>query len=129
MAAEVGHLVALHPIDARPLRGDADVRRLLRRAGPDGIERLLQLREAESGAPLSALRERIERVRRADEALGRPDLALDGAAVMKLLGCGPGPEVGAALRHLHECVLEDPTCNTEAALGEELRRWRSELNR
>lgn len=129
IAAEVGHLVALHPVDARPLRGDADVRRLLRRAGPDGIERLLQLREAESGAPLSALRERIERVRLADQALGRTDLALDGAAVMKRLGCGPGPDVGAALRHLHECVLEDPTCNTEAALGEELQRWWSHTKR
>jgi tRNA nucleotidyltransferase (CCA-adding enzyme) len=129
IAAAVGHLVALHPIDARPLRGDADVRRLLRRAGPDGIERLLQLREAEAGVPLAALRERLERVRRADAALGRPDLALDGAAVMKRLGCGPGPEVGAALRHLHECVLEDPTCNTEAALGEELQRWRSRPER
>lgn len=126
VAAEVGRLVTLHPIDARPLRGDADVRRLLRRAGPDGLEALLLLREAESGAPLTALRERIEHVRHADEALGRPDLALDGAAVMKLLGCGPGPEIGAALRHLHECVLEDPTCNTEAALGEELKRWRSQ---
>lgn len=126
IAAAVGHLVALHPIDARPLRGDADVRRLLRRAGPDGIDALLALREAESGAPLTALRDRIDRVRQAEAMLGRPDLALDGAAVMKLLGCPPGPEVGAALRHLHECVLEDPTCNTEAALGEELQRWRSQ---
>lgn len=129
IAAEVGHLVALHPIDARPLRGDADVRRLLRRAGADGVEALLQLREAEAGAPLTALRERIERVRRADEERGGSELALDGAAVMKLLGCGPGPEVGAALRHLHECVLEDPTCNNEAALGEALRRWRSRPER
>jgi hypothetical protein len=42
---------------------------------------------------------------------------------MAALGCGPGPRVGAALRYLDECILEDPSCNTPAALLDLLRRW------
>lgn len=124
IALAVGRLVAVHPIDARPLRGDADVRRLLRRTGDDGVEALLQLREAERGEPLAALRERIDAVRRKDaDAGGRVDLALDGAAVMTALGCAPGPRIGEALRYLNERILDDPTCNTPPALVALLRRW------
>jgi tRNA nucleotidyltransferase (CCA-adding enzyme) len=123
-ASAVARLVALHPIDARPLATDAELRRLLRRAGAAGVASLLALREAESGAALGALRARFEQVSARDAAALAPGrLALDGAAVMALLGCGPGPRVGAALRHLAECVLEDPERNTAALLAEELRRW------
>jgi tRNA nucleotidyltransferase (CCA-adding enzyme) len=119
VVATVARLVALHPIDARRLRGDADVRRLVRRVGEQGIDELLRLREAEIRAGgdsavqrdgLAILRDRIDRVQRAGE------LAIDGATVMAALGCGPGPEVGAALHYLTDCVLEDPTCNTREAL-------------
>lgn len=130
VAAEVGRLVALHPIDRRPLAGDADLRRLLRRAGTDGVETLLRVCEAERGAPLDGLRARIARVRRAGAlALERTDLALDGRRVMAILGVGPGPQVGAALRHLTERVLDDPRCNTEPALRELLERWWDERRR
>ena len=40
VVAIVARLVALHPIDARRLRGDADVRRLVRRVGETGIAEL-----------------------------------------------------------------------------------------
>ena len=125
VVATVARLVALHPIDARRLRGDADVRRLVSRVGEQGIEELLLLREAEirvggdSAAQreaLAILRERIDRVQRVGE------LAIDGATVMATLGCAPGPEVGAALHYLTDCVLEDPTCNTREALIEKLVR-------
>ena len=53
----------------------------------------------------------------------RPRLALDGRAVMEILGIGPGPQVGRALRYLTERVREDPRHNTEAALRALLRRW------
>ena len=45
-------------------------------------------------------------------ALHRFDLAIRGDEVMRLLGSGPGPHVGLALRFLTECVIEDPACNT-----------------
>ncbi|RIK94574.1 MAG: hypothetical protein DCC71_23505, partial [Proteobacteria bacterium] len=120
-------LVALHPVDARPLRSDADVRRLARRAGEDGVEALLLLREAELGARLVATRLLVERVRaRGAVAAERTDLALRGEDVMRILGVGPGKRVGAALRYLTDCVLDDPACNTPEALAERLRRWAAE---
>lgn len=133
-ARQVARLLARHPIDRQPLRSDADLRRLLARAGEDGVADLLALRRAElAAAPspgeaaladLDALAARFDRLRQAGaRALGRTDLALDGAAVMVLLGWPPGRRVGAALRHLAECVLEDPACNTREALAERLRAW------
>jgi len=138
-ALAVAQIVARHPIDRVPLRGDADLRRLLRRLGCSGVEALLALREAElnaaecagaataaARAALAALRARIERVERAGSlALGRSDLALDGRAVMALLGVDAGPRVGAALRHLADCVIEDPSCNTPERLAERLRAWQA----
>jgi len=125
VVAFVTRLVALHPIDARRLRGDADVRRMVGRVGESGIEDLLRLRAMEirvtgdsavQREALAALRDRIDRVQRAGE------LAIDGATVMATLGCGPGPAVGAALHFLTDCVLEDPSCNTREALIERLVR-------
>ena len=55
--------------------------------------------------------------------MARAELALSGAEVMAALGVGPGPRVGAALRHLLERVLEDPTENTPERLRERLREW------
>jgi len=124
VVAEVTRLVALHPIDTRRLRGDVDVRRLVRRVGEACLAQLFALREAEIAATpasqaesaaaqraaLAALRDRIDRVQRAGV------LAIDGATIMATLGCGPGPTVGAALHFLTNCVLEDPTCNTREAL-------------
>lgn len=137
-ARTVARLLARHPIDRQPLGRDADLRRLLARAGEDGVDALLALRRAELAAAaargdpaaagardaLEALAARLARLRRAGAlALERADLALDGAAVMALLGLPPGPRVGAALRHLADCVLEDPACNTREALAERLRAW------
>ncbi len=42
---------------------------------------------------------------------------------MRVLGAGPGPHVGEALRHLLERVLEDPGENREEQLSSALRRW------
>jgi tRNA nucleotidyltransferase (CCA-adding enzyme) len=132
-AERVERLLRLHPIEERadPAR-EATVRRLLSRAGEEDTERLLALREAELAAtPDPAAAERVRALRRALErvrasgrlALGRRDLALDGAAVMETIGRGPGPHVGRALRALTERVLEDPGCNTAERLREILRDW------
>ena len=58
-------------------------------------------------------------------ALRRFDLALDGADVMRILGCGPGRTVGRALAHLTDCVVEDPSRNTPEALRALLESWAS----
>jgi tRNA nucleotidyltransferase (CCA-adding enzyme) len=128
---DVETLLALHPVDATAGADDAGARRLRKRAGTQ-LERALALREAEcaaGGVPepaavrqrLDALRERLARTQ--EQAVARAELALSGAEVMDCLGVGPGPRVGAALRHLLERVLEDPAENTPERLREHLRAW------
>ena len=135
---EIGRLLARHPIDRQPLRGDADLRRLLARAGDDSVSGLLALRRAELAVAATAdpaavagerdalerLAEHFERIRRSGQlALHRTDLALDGRAVMARLALPPGPAVGEALAYLAERVLEDPTCNTGERLETLLDAW------
>ncbi len=136
LAADVTRLLALHPverIERQPRSADAAVRRVLARVGPEGLDLLLALRgaeladeaaDADARHALERLRARAERVRRSGAlALRRDALALDGGDVMRALGTGPGPHVGAALRHLTECVLDDPGCNTREQLGQMLEAW------
>ncbi len=134
--AEVETLLALHPIEANAGESEAAARRLRKRAGSEAqLVRALALREAECAAGsvpdaermrarLARLRERLTRTEA--QAVARAALALTGEQVMESLGCAPGPRVGAALEHLLECVLEDPSQNTPAGLRELLRRWASE---
>lgn len=145
-ARNTERLLALHPVDRCP-PADAAMRRLRKRAGGESnLARLFALREAElqlaaaqSGAaqkdaPLSAAeiaraREKLAALRAALErtrghAISPAALALDGRAVMEILGVGPGPMVGRALRHLLECVLDDPAQNEPGALRARLCAWR-----
>lgn len=135
LASRVSLLLRHHPVElqAEPRR-DASVRRLLARAGSE-LAGLLALREAElrllpgrdadaARKRLDALRAAVERVREARRrAAERTRLALDGDAVMAALGCGPGPHVGRALRHLTEWAAAEPGRNRETTLRAELRRW------
>lgn len=139
VAAAVAELLLHHPVEAGVLpESDTSVRRMLKRVGEEQVEPLIALREAElgAGAPgaerdaalrrLAALRGGVERVRRTGTlALRRLDLALDGRVVMQILGCGPGREVGRALRALTEAVVEDPACNTPEGLRERLLAWKA----
>jgi tRNA nucleotidyltransferase/poly(A) polymerase len=129
----VERLLHLHPIDAiaQP-EHDASFRRLVRRSQPV-LPGLLALRDAEiaargEGPParerLAVLRRAIDRARAPGAEGGEVELALDGRAVMEILACGPGPEVGRALRQLAKAVATDPTCNTAEALRERLLAWR-----
>jgi tRNA nucleotidyltransferase (CCA-adding enzyme) len=65
----------------------------------------------------------LSQIAREAPPLGPQDLALDGRGAMQALGVGPGPQVGEAIRHLLERVLEDPGLNERSALEAELRRW------
>ena len=139
----VAELLRSHPVDEVAAgTGDAAVRRLLRRVGERRFVSLASLRRAElmrgarAGTPaaeaalgrLAALEEAIARLRQQGAlALRRFDLALDGAEVMRILGCGPGPAIGRALRLLTDAVLDDPSRNTPEALRALLDELRGQL--
>ncbi len=135
----VARLLRLHPVEAGvdPSR-DAAVRRLLKRAGEEEAAGLIALRRAElrcgqrAGGEraksaltrLDALEAAIERLQRSGAlALRRFDLAIDGKQVMEILACEAGPQVGRALRHLTDQVVEDPSRNTPEALRALLEGW------
>jgi tRNA nucleotidyltransferase (CCA-adding enzyme) len=137
-ADEVAALVAGHACvldGAAPApESPADVRRWVARIGPARVDTVLDLRDAEAlAAPPSrrprlrgdvrALRERVAAAVASRAPLATSDLALDGGAVMRFLEIPPGPEVGEALRHLLDRVLEDPALNMREALEVELSRW------
>jgi tRNA nucleotidyltransferase (CCA-adding enzyme) len=139
-AQRVARLLRRHPIgaDVNPKR-DAAVRKLIKGLGPEDIDALYALREAELAAgndaealasvveQLRAVQAAIARVRRSGAmALHRCDLAITGQDVMAVLECGPGRVVGQALRHLTERVVEDPARNTPEQLRALLERWASE---
>jgi putative nucleotidyltransferase with HDIG domain len=119
------HLVREHMFGYRPEWSDGAVRRWLRRVGLDSVADLFDLRIADvignwlhTGFPgsLEPMRERIEHVLTASHALGVRDLAVDGADVMRVLGVGPGPRVGAELEALLEEVLDHPEWNERETL-------------
>ena len=134
----VAWILRAHPLDeGGASASDVVARRVLRRVG-ERFAGLAALRRAElvagAGAAspaaadalarLARLEEAVARVRRQGTlALRRFDLALDGAAVMRALGCGPGPRVGRALRYLTDAVVEDPARNTPEGLLRLLEVW------
>ncbi len=70
-----------------------------------------------------AFRRRVAAEMRSRPPLAAADLALDGKRVMDILGIEGGREVGEALRHLLDVVLEDPRRNDPAGLEGVLRDW------
>ena len=134
----VAWILRAHPIDEGAAgASDLAARRVLRRvgehfAGLAALRRAELVAGAEAASPAAAVaRERlaqleqaVARVRRQGAlALRRFDLALDGAGVMRALGCGPGPRVGRALRYLTDAVVEDPSRNNPEALLRLLEVW------
>jgi tRNA nucleotidyltransferase (CCA-adding enzyme) len=110
------------------------VRRWLAGVGPDRAADLLDLRDAEvatlpdgareeARSAAAALRQHVEAALASGAPLGTGALALDGRALMTLLGCGPGPHVGEGLRALLDEVLDDPSLNTPERLAELARGW------
>ncbi len=103
---------------------EAGVRRFARKVGPEHIDDLLKVREADrigSGVPkavpykLRHLMFMIEKVKQ--DAIDTRMLALDGTDVMRLGGLAPSPKVGWILSVLLEEVLDDPARNKEDALA------------
>ncbi|BDG06328.1 CCA tRNA nucleotidyltransferase [Anaeromyxobacter oryzae] len=143
LSDEVGALLRNHACregdaaGAFPAGGAAELRRWLSRVTPPRVDAQLQLLWAEARALPARRRAAAEREVKKLQAAARgmlaespplstQALALDGRAVVALLGVDPGPHVGEALRHLLDRVLEDPAANTAGALEAELRRWWAE---
>jgi tRNA nucleotidyltransferase (CCA-adding enzyme) len=105
---------------------DAAVRRWLRRVGPQRVEDLYALNEADVRAKgrdfepdlaaLAALKAHVARVLAEGAALSTRDLALDGRDLMRELGLAPGRFIGELLDALLEAVLGDPSLNEPGAL-------------
>lgn len=113
---------------------DAGARRLLRRTGPENIEDLLMLREADrigSGVPkaqpyrLRHLRFRLEKVSR--DPISAKMIKINGEDIMKELNIQPGPRIGFILAILLEEVLDDPILNKKEKLMEKV-KYLGQLN-
>ena len=116
----VAHLVRHHMFHYTEEWSDAAVRRFLREIGPERVEDLFAMRAADTlgnglrsrvAPQLGQLRERIDRILEAENALGVRDLAIDGYDLMNELGMTPGRQIGVLLNGLLEAVLDDPSLN------------------
>ncbi len=109
--------------------GESSVRKLLRKAGQENIEELLQVRQADrigSGVPkaepykLRHLKYVIEKV--SQDPISAKMLKVNGNDIMKLLKIQPGPKVGKILDVLLGYVLEDPKKNEKRFLESEIKK-------
>jgi len=122
----VVHLVRQHMFRYDASWGDPAVRRFLARIGPDAIDELFALREADnagSGVPrdaddLAGLRARVAAELAAGAILDRSALAVDGSDLMSELRLPAGPEVGRILAELFDRIVENPGLNDRAQLME-----------
>jgi hypothetical protein len=107
-----------------PSWGDAAIRRFLAKVGPDAVEDLFALREADnegSGVPrdaedLAELRARVGAELASGPILDRSALAIDGTDLMSELGLPAGPALGRILNALFERVVEEPGLNDRPTL-------------
>ena len=118
-------MVAEHMFFYTPDWSDGTIRRFVRRIGQESLGDLFSLREGDIAgrgfgedpeAELGELRRRIDVVVAEDAALRVTDLAINGADVMRVLGIGPGRQIGVILDRLLERVLDDPSLNQPETL-------------
>ncbi len=120
----VTHLVRNHMFGYEPSWSDTAVRRFIGKVGPDAIDELFALREADnvgSGLPrsaggLSELKARVAAELAEGPVLDRSALAIDGDDLMAELGLEPGPGLGRVLEALLQRVIEDKSLNTAPTL-------------
>ncbi|MBX3186631.1 MAG: HD domain-containing protein [Labilithrix sp.] len=106
---------------------DQAVRRWIKRVGPERLQDLYALNEADLRgkgpifkesdlAALALLKAHVEKVLAEGAALTTRDLAIDGNDLMKVLGLPRGRIIGQVLEALLEVVLADPAQNEREAL-------------
>lgn len=124
---QVVALIDLHMTKLEPEK--KQVRRWLSRLGPETLDTLLALQEADMGskgtgipeesAQFPRLRAMVRELQAESACLSLKDLAVNGNDLMAL-GL-EGPEIGRCLRRLLSQVLEERLPNTREALLEEAR--------
>ncbi|MBI4700030.1 MAG: HD domain-containing protein [Deltaproteobacteria bacterium] len=122
----VVHIVRHHLVCYSQGWTDAAVRRFLRRVTPERTEDVFQLALADVRAKggdeqadtvqIEKLRARIAAVAAEGSVLSARDLDIDGHALMRELGLGPGPLIGELLDALVELVTEEPGPNERGKL-------------
>ena len=106
---------------------DAHVRRWIRRVGPERVEDLYALSEADIRGkaehidgdlllPLAALRIHVAKVIEEGAAMSTRDLKINGNDLMRELSLKPGRILGEILEALLEDVTADPSVNEREAL-------------
>ena len=114
-----------------PTWSDAAIRRFIVKVGPDELEDLFLLREADNigsgrepdAGGLDELRARVAKELDAGVALDLSGLAIDGSDLMAELGVAPGARARAACCDwLLERVIADPSVNTREGLLDLARR-------
>ena len=105
---------------------DSSVRRLVRNVGPENMEELLQVRQADrigSGVPkaepykLRHLKYIVDKV--AQDPISAKMLKITGNDLMEILDIKPGPRIGQILDILLGLVLLDPKNNKKELLAKE----------
>jgi len=106
--------------------GEASVRRLVKNVGPENMEDLLKVRQADrigSGVPkaepykLRHLKYLVEKV--SQDPISAKMLKINGNDIMQLLKIEPGPKIGFILDILLGYVLDDPKKNDKEFLAKE----------
>jgi tRNA nucleotidyltransferase/poly(A) polymerase len=107
---------------------DERIRGFITEVGPELLEDIIGLLEAQMVAgrcpPPEAGKEKLERFRSRIKtqmglisAFSVRELALGGNDIVKILGIGPGPQVGKVLQALFDLVQKDPGLNTRESLS------------
>ncbi len=125
------HLVAQHSDRPRSDAPAPEVRRWVRRVGPEHLTDLFRLLGADlrgrsrpdraAMEELAALQRRTRRLLRERAPMDVGGLAIGGAE-LRALGIPPGPLYGEILRDLLEAVTDDPSLNRRDLLQERVRR-------
>ena len=107
--------------------GESSVRRLVKNVGPENMEELLQVRQADrigSGVPkaepykLRHLKYIIDKV--SQDPISAKMLKVNGNDLIKILNIKPGPKIGQILDILLGYVLDDPQKNNREFLEKEV---------
>ena len=111
----------------------AETRRWISVAGRERVPLFLELWRADARhqgartgkrmAEVRRFRARVAAELRRQAPVSVAELSLGGTEVMEVLPGISGRQVGEALRHLLDGVLDDPSMNTKARLSERLRAW------
>jgi tRNA nucleotidyltransferase (CCA-adding enzyme) len=124
--ARIVALVRYHLFHYSDLRTDTAVRRWMRRVGPDRIEDLYVLNEADVRGKgrdfdadleeLARLKAHVARILAEGAALSIRDLRINGHDLIGELGMRPGPLIGKILDALLDAVTNDPSINERETL-------------